>query len=61
MPLKKDERKHAYLKVINLMVKQEHEKAFYELCALCGEDTGLFVIASYKEATEAAKHHGGAE
>lgn len=54
MPLKKDERKRAYMKVINLMIKQDHEKAFYELCALCGEDTGLFLVCTYKEAIESA-------
>lgn len=46
----KNERRQAYRKIIALMLEQEHEKALNELCAMCGSDTGLFIIADYKAA-----------
>lgn len=57
----KNERKQAYRKIIALMIEQQHEKAFNELCAMCGSDTGLFIIADYKTTTEAAKVRKGGE
>ncbi len=60
MPLKKDERKLKYKKIMSLMLRGENKKAFDELCCLCGEDTGLFVLADY-DAEIVAKLKGGDE
>lgn len=57
----KNERKQAYRTIIALMLSQEHEKAFNALREMCGSDTGLFILADYKAATEAAKLRQGAE
>ncbi|MEO3879307.1 hypothetical protein [Rheinheimera fenheensis] len=50
MPLKKDERKQKYRSIMSLMLKGENKKAFDELASMCGEDTGLFVLADYDKA-----------
>ena len=47
MPLKKEERKQHYRSIMALMLKGENKKAFDRLACLCGEDTGLFVLADY--------------
>lgn len=52
MPLKKEERKDRYRKIMNLMIKGENKKAFDELACTCGEDTGLFVLADYDAAVK---------
>lgn len=35
---------------MSLMLKGENKKAFDELASMCGEDTGLFVLADYDKA-----------
>lgn len=50
MPLKKDERKQKYRSIMSLMLKGENKKAFDEIACMCGEDTGLFVLADYDKA-----------
>lgn len=53
MPLEKEERKQRYRMIMNLMLDGENKEAFDELACMCGEDTGLFLLADY----DAVLHH----
>jgi len=47
MPLKKQERKDEYVKVMSLMIESKHKEAFDALRSMCGTDTGLFWLVDY--------------
>lgn len=55
MPMKKDERKQEYVRIMKLMLEGESERAFDALACMCGSDTGLFWLVDYNEAIEALK------
>lgn len=55
MTMKKAERKEAYQEIMSLMIKEDHAAAFDKLTAMCGSDTGLFVLTGYKGAVEQYK------
>jgi hypothetical protein len=57
--MKKNERKEAYRKIMSLMLNLEHDKAFEQLCVMCGEDTGLFVFVDYKKSVDELKARRG--
>ena len=50
MTMKKQDRKGAYVKIINLMIAGNDKGAFDGMRNLCGEDTGLFILCSYEDA-----------
>lgn len=52
MPLKKDERKAEYLRIMKLMLESKNKEAFEALASMCGTDTGLFWLVSYDEAVK---------
>ena len=56
MPLKKQERKQEYSRVIGLKLKRKNKEAFNKLACMCGKDTGLFIMADYDK--EIAKLDG---
>lgn len=65
MPLKKDERKQAYFKIMRLLLQGENKQAFEAVACMCGEDTGAFWLGNYEDAVKAyaeekAKRQGGA-
>ena len=51
MPLKKQERKERFQKIIGLMLQQKNKEAYNELRGMCGQDTGLFIMADYDKTT----------
>jgi hypothetical protein len=53
MPMKKDERKQEYVRIMKLMLEGEHQKAFDALASMCGTDTGLFWLVDYDAAVKA--------
>ncbi|MDZ7868782.1 MAG: hypothetical protein U5L02_06190 [Rheinheimera sp.] len=53
MPLKKNERKEKYVRIMRLMLEGENKQAFNALASMCGSDTGLFWLVDYDEATKA--------
>jgi hypothetical protein len=57
--MKKEERKSAYRNILSLMLQLEHEKAFEQLCVMCGKDAGLFVFVDYKKSIEELKKRRG--
>ena len=57
--MKKNERKEAYINIMSLMLNLEHEKAFEQLCIMCGKDTGWFVLVDYKKSIEEHKARRG--
>jgi hypothetical protein len=57
--MKKNERKEAYRNIMSLMLNLEHEKAFEQLCVMCGKDAGLFVFVDYKKSIEELKARRG--
>lgn len=62
MPMKKDDRKVEYVRIMRLMLESKHKKAFEALACMCGEDTGLFWLVDYdaavKELEEKADQKG---
>ena len=61
MPMKKDERKQEYVRVMNLMLEGKNKQAFEALACMCGSDTGLFWLVDYDDAVkELAEHRHGA-
>jgi len=61
MPMKKDERKQEYVRIMKLMLEGESKQAFDALACMCGSDTGLFWLVDYNEAVSAlaAKKQSG--
>ncbi len=55
MPLKKQERKERFQKIIGLMLQQKNKEAYNELVGMCGQDTGLFILADYDKTTTEIK------
>jgi len=55
MPLKKQARKERFVKIIKLLAEEKNSEAFNELVIMCGEDTGLFVMATYEDAVTSNK------
>jgi hypothetical protein len=55
MPMKKDDRKKEYMKVITHMAKCEHKEAYAALTSMMGSDIGLFILAEYEAIVEANK------
>lgn len=53
MTMIKKDRKAAYVEIINKMIAGDNDAAFSALTLMCGSDTGLFVLASYKDARAA--------
>lgn len=53
MPLKKNERKDEYVRIMRLMLEGENKQAFDALAVMCASDTGLFWLVDYDEATKA--------
>ena len=47
MPMKKQERKDEYAKIIGLLLQSKNKEAYDKLCGMCGVDTGLFILADY--------------
>jgi hypothetical protein len=61
MPMKKDERKQEYVRIMKLMLEGENKQAFGALASMCGSDTGLFWLGDYDAAVKAlAEHRHGA-
>ena len=58
MPMKKQERKETFASILSLMLKGENKEAYNTLACMCGEDTGLFVLANYDKTMEALKAKG---
>lgn len=52
MPMKKDERKQEYVRIMKLMLEGENKQAFDALAGMCGSDTGLFCLVDYSEAVK---------
>lgn len=59
MPMKKQDRKTGYADIMSLMLKGENKEAFTKLACMCGEDTGLFVMADYNKAMDKDKDRIG--
>ncbi len=53
MPMKKDERKQEYVRIMKLMLEVENKQAFEALAGMCGSDTGLFWLVDYDAAVKA--------
>lgn len=53
MPMKKDERKQEYVRIMKLMLEGESKQAFEALASMCGGDTGLFWLVDYDSAVKA--------
>lgn len=53
MPMKKDERKQEYVRVMKLMLNGDNKQAFEALACMCGGDTGLFLLVNYDDAVKA--------
>jgi len=53
MPLKKDERKTEYVRIMKLMLEGKNKEAFEALQCMCGEDTSLFWLVDYEAAVKA--------
>lgn len=49
MTMKKQDRKSAYVKIINLMIAGDNKGAFEGMKGLCAGDSGLFIFNSYEE------------
>lgn len=47
--MKKQDRKQNYSAVISLMLQAKHKEAFDAITLMCGQDTGLFIMADYDE------------
>ena len=58
MTMKKQDRKKAYTNIIGLLIKGENKEAYGKLTAMCGEDTGLFILTGYDKAREMNKGKG---
>lgn len=59
MPMKKQERKDSFSKIIKLMLNGENKQAFKELTCMCGTDTGLFIFVDYDETMKNLKFSKG--
>ena len=53
--MKKQERKETFASILNLMLKGENKEAYNTLACMCGEDTGLFILADYDKAMKELK------
>lgn len=53
MPMKKDDRKQEYVRIMNLMLEGESKQAFEALASMCGSDTGLFWFVDYDAVVKA--------
>jgi len=53
MPMKKDDRKQEYVRVMKLMLEGDGKQAFEALASMCGSDTGLFWLVDYDAAVKA--------
>ena len=55
MPLKKQERKEAYGKIVTAMGKGQNKKAWDALLSMMSGDVGVFILGSYEDILEANK------
>jgi len=53
--MKKQERKETFALILKLMLKGENKEAYNTLACMCGEDTGLFILADYDKAMKELK------
>ena len=50
--MRKQDRKENFAAILSLMLKGENKEAYTALACMCGEDTGLFVLADYDSAMQ---------
>ena len=48
--MKNQDRKERFAEIIGLMLQGKNKQAYTELVCMCGEDTGLFIMADYDKA-----------
>lgn len=52
MTMKKQDRKSAYIKVINALIAGDSALAYKEITSILADDVDLFIFASYEDARE---------